>query len=454
MKNLFKFSIITLILVVIAVILLIAGLAAQVGENWAEYRCKPYIMPFASFYGHDSAENFQHCLQESFSQQSGQAFSPIYDILGQFSGTVGIMVETANGMRQLLGNFMTTTRSFVGNVKSKIEALMFQVRMSFLKMQTLMNRVYGTMYSIIWMGTSALTAGTNLADNDLVSFLFEFCFHPDTLVKMSDGSTKRIEEIEVGEAVFGGHRVTSTFRFNGIQTPMVRIRKTIMSSQHLIQLPNGEWSAAKNHPKALPVPPTRELICMNVEGHRFVTADDLVVGDYDESDAAAAVVGAQALAEGALNGAAAGAEDEAEDEAESGSIAYSLGVHPDAEVCLHNHTWKPLHEVDVGDKLYGGIEVLGTVAEVTTHVCTVDDIQMTPAQLVWMDKEACWKRARSISSAWKVTAPTVFRQLFLSTVGPICVRRGENELWIRDYREAPIPEMEDVYMEEVCRRHT
>ena len=31
-------------------------------DNWPEYACSPQVMPFASYFGHDTAENFSQCM--------------------------------------------------------------------------------------------------------------------------------------------------------------------------------------------------------------------------------------------------------------------------------------------------------------------------------------------------------------------------------------------------------
>ena len=33
----------------------------EIKSNWSEYRCKPYIMPFAFLFGEDFLKNYQSC---------------------------------------------------------------------------------------------------------------------------------------------------------------------------------------------------------------------------------------------------------------------------------------------------------------------------------------------------------------------------------------------------------
>jgi hypothetical protein len=36
----------------------------NIKNNWVQYRCNPMIIPFASFFGHDTADNFAQCVAQ------------------------------------------------------------------------------------------------------------------------------------------------------------------------------------------------------------------------------------------------------------------------------------------------------------------------------------------------------------------------------------------------------
>ena len=151
---------------------------------------------------------------------------------------------------------------------------------------------------------------------------------------------------------------------------MVQIGSDILSSLHMVQMPNtGVWRPAFHHPEAMPIPSIPELICLNVEGHRFKTAAGLVVADYDESESAVAIQRAQAMAEKALNGGMHQGPTVA---------AYDLGFDADALLRMEDQegepVWKPVQTVKLGDRLYGGSIVMGTVEEACEDVRLVDGV--------------------------------------------------------------------------------
>lgn len=447
--NIIWVCILTLLFVIVLVVFFVIGFMREVSENWSRYRCKPFVMPFAEFYGYDSSENINFCLQTFFKSQSSDAFGPIYELLAKYATAMGLMVNSVNGYRKLLGNTMTASNVFIRKVRDRIQSVLFQIRMSFLKLQVLMNRVYGTMYSVVWMGSSAITAGLNLADNDLIKFMFEFCFAPNTLLRLADGTMKEIQFVEVGDLLEGDIRVTSTFLFDGSKTPVVQIGKDILSSQHYVQTPSGSWSPASQYPDAAPASSLPRLCCLNVEGHRFKTASGLVVADYDESSDPEVVQAAQHVAHSALNGG--GSESNMSNGASCSYVRdYSLGFDPDAEVHMSNDTWKSADCVRIGDTLIDGNMVCGIVKEECGNIYHTNEIlRLSSAQLMFDEKKGIWDRASRVLPKEGTCASMTLRQIVTEHAGPIHIRKGNVSLWIRDYREVPIPEMEDAYSAEL-----
>ncbi len=432
--SMIRFGILTAIFIGILVAFMVTGNIQFVISDWSRYRCSPFIMPFAQFFGYDPAQNFQFCVKTLMQQESGTFFQPIYALLGQYGSSLGGVVDTINSFRSALGTFRLSTSNFVGGVMAKIQSLIFQIRITFMRMQTLMGRVYGTMYSIIWMGTSAITAGTSLADNSLVNFMFEFCFHPETKVRLITGELREIQQIRVGDVLDGGTRVTSTLRFDGTRTPMVQIGPDILSAEHRVMW-EGEWIPAHQHPAAIPTSSLPLLICLNVTGHAFQTAAGLCVADYDESSDPTTTQDAQQIAEVHLNGGIAGVP----------SADYSLGIDPEAELWMQDSSWKRIHSLQIGDMIYGGAILQGLVEEECRDVRNYGGVAVSAAQLVYVD--GLWRRAETLPMVAAEEAGVLIHCI-TDRGSPLFVRNPAQKapIVVRDYREVAIPDMEEPYL--------
>jgi hypothetical protein len=98
---------------------------------------------------------------------------------------------------------------------------------------------------------------------------------------MEDGSTKRVDELQLNEVLEGGGEVEGileTLR----DGPCVCVKGVVLSGSHLVEH-EGRWVFASLHPAAEPVksPPDR-LFCLNTTTHTWTTESGLVLRDWEE----------------------------------------------------------------------------------------------------------------------------------------------------------------------------
>jgi hypothetical protein len=328
----------------------------------------------------------------------------------------------------------------MSSFRDKFQGILFAVRLSFLKILSLMGRLYSTFYAVIFMGLSALRAAENVANNDLVKFLLEFCFDPETPIKMAGGAVVPIREIKIGDRLASiegvAPVVTSVFKFNGSETPMVRINNTIVSSKHYIYYePLATWIESGKHPEAVVVPSIHELICLNTDTHTVLVGEH-IFSDYDESSNPDVIARTQALAEALLN-------NGRHEKSTSIMNDYALGLDGATPIDMKAGGSLRIDKVSIGDVLYGGGVVQGLVQE---QVSWVVDMPGGPAvsasQLVWDVEGACWRRAALLHSGAcrRLETPAIMYQLIVTNN-----RIVSGGLTYRDYREVSAPEMENEY---------
>jgi hypothetical protein len=229
--------------------------------------------------------------------------------------------------------------------------------------------------------------------------------------------------------------VTSLFRFDGRKTPMVRIGDVVVSASHFVES-DGKMVEATEHPHAIPLPSLPALCCLNVTGHRFlVGTQGLVAADYDEDESEDVVRATQAVAVTVLNGTNAEANGEAVSD-------YSLGLSTDAEVRMKDGTWKRIGDVRLGDVTEHAGVVKGLVKEACESVVETPCGPFAAAQLVWSLEK--WRRAAAV---WPLKKGThVLSHLITERCGALELR---GDVFVRDYREAAVPEMEEAYAAKV-----
>jgi hypothetical protein len=256
---------------------------------------------------------------------------------------------------------------------------------------------------------------------------------------MENGTRKAIHELKIGETLQsdnGSTKVTSVFRFAGSNTSMVSIHGLVMSREHYVRYAD-KWIRAEEHPDAVPSPSIPELVCLNVENHRFIIANEhhrMIVADYDEHDGAEVIRQTQQVAIKALNGFTGETVSD-----------YSLGIDENLEIKMIDGSWKKVCNIKIGETVWNAGTILGTVKEECKSTINVSGTHFSPAQIVFHSESGSWMRAgiqwpSSISNQSKILS-----SIMTSKCGTLHIRDSNREYYIRDYREVALPEMEAAY---------
>jgi hypothetical protein len=437
-SNMTKFIIVSAIQICIVAWVISGGGIAEVVNNWPKYRCNPMIMPFAGMFGYDASENFNFCMKNIFSMNAGAVLAPVYGVMSNFTDIIGTISNVANSFRYLISNLLHGMERLMSSFRDRFQFILFSIRMSFFKIMNLMGRLYTTFYAVIFMGMSALQAAQNVANNDMVKFLLEFCFDPETPIMLASGSTIPLKQVAIGDklAPINGISpiVTSKFKFNGSSTPMVKLNNTIVSSKHYVYYEKlASWIEAGDHPDAESVMSLPYLDCLNTDTHK-VLINNTIFADYDESESPEVIKTTQKLAEQCLNSGVSGPT----------SADYDLGLDGLIQIKMADGVFKALSHISIGDKISQGGIVMGIVQEQVFNICIADnDVRVSAAQLIWVDKK--WIRAGSKYPVIKLNKPEVFYQL-ITDLNIITTKSGT---MFRDYREVNVPEMEEAYEREL-----
>jgi hypothetical protein len=73
--------------------------AGNIKKNWAEERCNPMIMPFASLFGYNTVDNFEFCMGKIFSNQSMPMMGSIGGMFGSFTVLLTSIFDSIGSLR-------------------------------------------------------------------------------------------------------------------------------------------------------------------------------------------------------------------------------------------------------------------------------------------------------------------------------------------------------------------
>ena len=438
----------TLLFICIVAILVAMNSYKIIKANWATYRCHPEVTPFASFYGYNLKETMNFCVGELVKEHAPGVINPIYKAVEEVMGVVDGVYDEAVAIEGEVTGLLSGFEAFVVNFMNSMRLVGTQIRMSAIRIKDIFGRLYGSFFSIVFAGISAITFGSNLVCNPLIVFIAGLagsdicCFHPDTLIVMNDGTPKRICEIKIGESLEDDVIVTSVYEFNGSETAMVSIYGIQVSGNHYIRSA-GRMIRADRHPAAVPCSSYKRIFCLGTNRNTIPVLNYLglteVFADYEESEEPAVIYKTQQTAERLLNGPFREPGPPVDD--------YSLGIDPTALVLMGSGAWKPLYYIQIGDVLAPDQNVVSaTITEYCRFACrTPDNILMSSAQLV--QDGSHWKRSAYVFGS-REHGTFVMRHLFVSK-GCFIIRAtaGTRLYKVRDYREVDSPEMQTPYDE-------
>jgi len=198
----------------------------HIKNDWANQRCSPLIMPFASFFGENTKDNFEFCMGKVFSTHSQGYLGSIGSMFTNFTGLLQSIFDSVSSLRNVIASLGGGINVIFQEFTERISNFFFQLRMSAIRIKMLMGRMYSILFSIMYMGLSGITGMTSFTNTFLFSFLDTFCFPGETEVMVQEnGIIHRvpIKEVKIGDVLVPGHtRVTATFQFYSRGQAMVR----------------------------------------------------------------------------------------------------------------------------------------------------------------------------------------------------------------------------------------
>ena len=108
------------------------------------------------------------------------------------------------------------------------------------------------------------------------------CFDKDTLLKMNDGTFKKIIEIQVGDVLYNCNIVTAKIKVTSDGSQMYVLNDIIVSDSHIVKYQN-KWIPVSQHPCAYKYNSYSDefLYCLNTT-HKIIEINDIVFTDWDE----------------------------------------------------------------------------------------------------------------------------------------------------------------------------
>lgn len=428
-----------LILLILIIFIVIFGFSTifdvrKVKANWAEQRCSPMIMPFASLFGYNTKENFEFCMGKIFQTHSMSYFSSISGMFSHFTALLTMLFDAISSIRNIIASLGGGINVVFQEFTERISTFFFKLRVSAITIKMLIGRMYAILFSVMYMGLSGITGMTSFTNTFLFSFLDTFCFPEDTKLLVESKGQTPIKDIKIGDVLLPTKsKVTGTFQFYSKGQPMVKLGNTTVSTNHYVKY-QDKYIKAGNHPLAQTQgtwQSDKPLYCLNTHDNK-IPIDNLIFLDYDETTEGD--VDTMNYIQERIN-----AKKNMEN-TQPTFKEYSPAVSGETLIKTLQGS-KKASEIKIGDKLVTGSEVVGLIQRRITQVCKLDNgLIITPSTLVWSTTNNIWERCGEQN---KIIDES--RDLVSFVVVPNSQIELEDGKRIRDYMELCSPDSEIHY---------
>ena len=296
-------------------------------ENWNQYKCKPYMMPFSSLFSKQNpVENLNDCLWINFREAFAILMKPFMYITSIVTKTLGDMSHTINKFRHMGSFIREIYQKMIAEVFEKMTTSMATLQFYTEKFRNLMKKQFATFQLIYYYLETMRATFDSLFNGPLpvmLMFLMIFgilaiflvvmcglcvasipffswfvacpicliCFEPNSLIRIGQDTYSEIDKIQLGDIIYPNQKVLGKLVFNlDYDYPVYHVEEDLLvSDSHLYYTGLGKTNYNnKKHPirvsdfkNQLQCSYTRKLVCLATSDN-VIYSREHIFGDYTE----------------------------------------------------------------------------------------------------------------------------------------------------------------------------
>jgi hypothetical protein len=211
-KNWIHFIYINLAFIIYIIIIFYLSSIQDIKANWSLYRCNPLYMPLSD----NIEKDFTYCIQNIQTGFMGYLLQPITFVTSTLSGSMSNFMEEINMVRAMFNKIRTFISSIIQSVFGVFLNLVIEFQKITISIKDLMGKTIGIMVTIMYLmdgSIKTMNSTWNGPSGQMVRVLGK-CFHPDTKLKLKDGTIKHMKDIHLGDVLENGSIVESTMQID------------------------------------------------------------------------------------------------------------------------------------------------------------------------------------------------------------------------------------------------
>jgi len=255
---------------------------AEIKANWPLYRCNPMYMPLAD----NMEENFTYCIQNVQTNYMGYLLEPLTFITNTLGGMVGGVMDELQSVRAMFNKIRTFTTDTIQSIFGVFLNLVIEFQRITIGIKDLIGKTIGIMVSLLYIMDGSIKTMTSAMGTPPISVFAGKCFHPDTTLKLSDGTIKTMKDVNLGDILEDGSFVESILKIDNKREPITfyEIKDSgvggisiYVTGTHLIYDKScSKFIQVKDYSKAKVTNITAEYFsCLITSNHKICIGDEI-----------------------------------------------------------------------------------------------------------------------------------------------------------------------------------
>jgi hypothetical protein len=258
-KNWLYFIYINLAFIIYIFIIFYLTYIQEIKSKWPLYRCNPLYMPLSE----NIEKDFIYCVQNIQTNFMGYLLQPITFVTKSMSGTLSSFVNEINMVRAMFDKIRTFIASIIQSVFGVFLNLIIEFQKIIIGIKDLMGKTIGIVVTILYFvdgSIKTMNSTWNGPPGQMVRTLGK-CFHPDTKIKLLNGSIKTMKDIILGDILENGSVVETTMSIDNSKnkTPLYVLKNAgvdnediYVTGSHLIYSEDkNQFIRVENYSKAV-----------------------------------------------------------------------------------------------------------------------------------------------------------------------------------------------------------
>ena len=188
------------------------GQIAEIKAQWPLYRCNPLYMPLAE----NIQQNFVYCIQSMQTNFMGYLLEPLTFLTNSISYVMSDFMDAINMVRAMFSKIRGFITSIIQSVFGVFLNLVIEFQKITIGIKDLIGKTIGIMTTLLYVidgSIITMQSAWNGPPGQMVKTLGK-CFYPDTTIKLLNGETKTMNNIDLGDILENGAIVEAVMKID------------------------------------------------------------------------------------------------------------------------------------------------------------------------------------------------------------------------------------------------